>query len=201
MAQMARVRAVLSNWVGGPGLATFYFAGPGNVSGAEALEGAARVRAFFNGAVSSLLANVQVQVSNQVDVLLAETGELVGGFTVAAQALVTGSSAADAYSPAICALVKHETGVFEAGRRVTGRTFIGPLSEAIVTSGTFNNAASLKTAADLLTTQITTAVGQVVWHRPKPVSPTNPVFVNGSSALVSGHSVPTKLAVLRSRRD
>jgi len=203
MANLYRVRAVGSGWNGGPGLATFYFLASPTATTPEALEGAARVRAYLLGMQTLMPLNIQWDVLENVDLLDVATGDLTGGFTVATQAAVIGSGANPTYPIASAFLGRLGTGAIVAGRRLTGRTFFSPtIGASYDGAGQFTAGAqtSFTNALAKLTTQIVTPLSAVVWSRPFAGSPTVPARA-GTNAVVTGVSTTPKPAVLRSRRD
>lgn len=197
MTSLMRVRAVGQGWTGGPGLMTFFFSGSASPTNAEAVEAAARVRAVLASAVGEIPTGVTWQVQGQVDVIEDSTGVLVGGQTVTAPAVVTGSGAGGLAPIASAALTRFATNSVVNGRRLQGRTFLSPLrAGAVSAQGTLLTASktTLTTAYGLLVVQITTPITHRVWHRPGPLGV-------GSSAASVQNFVQDKLAVLRSRRD
>lgn len=200
MAVILRARAVLNGWSGAPGLNTWYFspATPGG-SIADATDVLARVRAFWNDISGVIPSAVTISTSPTVDAIEATTGTLVGSYaSTAPPTNVTGTGATEFYAPAVCALLQINTASFVAGRRVGGRSFINPLTEAAVASGSASVAtiASITGAAILRITPSSppTASFPIVWKRP----------VNGAGGSVwpvVAFSMPSKLATLRSRRD
>ena len=197
MADMLRVRTALSGWSGGPGLTTFYFGGAGSPTGPEATEAVARVQAFWNSFKATMPTGVLIQVSGAVDTIDPATGTLTGGFTIATPSAISANGAGGFAPVSTAILLRHQTGVIVAGRRLTGRTFLSPITAAsILTTGAISSTASTATltAANLLKTTIVTGLSPLVWHRPKNGS-------GGSSAFTAGFDTPSKPAVLKSRRD
>lgn len=197
MTSLIRVRAVGTGWAGGPGLMTFYFSGSTTPTGSEALEASARVRSALNGCITVIPAGVTWQVSGACDVLDDATGALVGSLSNTDPAVVTGTGTTGLQPPASAALIRFTTSAVINGRRLQGRRFFSPLpGSSLATTGLLTSAAqsSLTAGFGLLVVQITTPITHRVWHRPGPLGP-------GSSSASTGNSTPTKLAVLRSRRD
>lgn len=197
MATIARVRTSLLGLAGGTGLSTCYFAGPGDVDASIALEGAKRVRAFWNSMAALMGTGIQAQVQPQVDALDPATGQLDDSFGVTAQTVVTGSATGDYLPPSNQLLVQQHTGAVVAGRRVNGRINVPGLTETNSGGGgapSTTATAAAATAGALLNTLILTACSNVVWHRPKNGS-------GGSAVLVTSYTGSPKFAVLRSRRD
>jgi hypothetical protein len=194
---MLRVRATINGNEGGLGLSTFYFNGAGSATAAQALEAAARVRAYFASLQPRMATVTTVQVQSQVDVLTAETGKLTTSFAVAAQALVTGTGGASQLPGATQGLLRLNTGVVIAGRRVEGKSFVpNPVPGDNTASGTPSTTyqTGIATAGALLNTLITTALSSVTWHRPTG-------GIGGSIVLNTSFTCSPKWSVLRSRRD
>lgn len=200
MAVIIRARAILNGWSGAPGLNTWYFRpATSGGSNADATDVLARVRAFWNDISGLLPSAVTVATAPTVDAIDAATGTLVGSYaSTAPPTTVTGTGATEFYAPSVCALLSINTNNFVGGRRVAGRSFINPLTEAAVASGVASVAtiASITGAAILRITPSSPPTGSfpVVWKRP----------VNGAGGSdwpVVAFSMAPKLATLRSRRD
>jgi hypothetical protein len=200
MTVIFRARAVLNGWSGGPGLNTFYFR-PGTVGGSvsDATDVLARVRAFWNAISAQLPAALTIATAPTVDALEDTTGVLVGSYASSAPpTAVTGTGVTEFYAPQVMCLLQMNTTAFVAGRRVQGRSFIGPVTEGAIAAGSVSTATiSAITGAALL--QLTpssppTPSFPVVWRRPRPGVP-------GGSYSVTAFSMPTKTATLKSRRD
>lgn len=197
MADMLRARAVLSGWIGGPGLFTAYFGGPGAPTAPQAQEAASRVRAFWDSLKANVPATVLINVDPTVATLDPATGTLTGFFGVNPGAGVSGTSPANFAPIATAANLRYITNVVVNGRSVVGRSYLSPLTVGALTpggviSGAYTTAA--QTAGNLLSTTILTGVSHLVWHRPGPAGA-------GLSAIVASYSCSGKPAVLRSRRD
>lgn len=200
MAVILRARVILNGWSGAPGLNTWYFR-PATAGGstADATDVLARVRAFWNDISGVLPSAVTAATAPTVDAIDAATGTLVGSYASSAPpTTVTGTGATEFYAPAVCALLQVNTNNFVSGRRVSGRSFINPLTEASIASGQASVAtiSTITGAAILRLTPSSPVTGSfpVVWKRP----------VNGAGGSdwpVITFSMPGKLATLRSRRD
>lgn len=197
-AQMMRVRAAWAGYSGGPGLSTFYFSGSNPVLAAEALEAVNRVRAVFSTGAGSIPIGTVVTVSPQVDILSPATGVLLSSISVAPPASVAGTLAGGPGSTANMALGRFGTAAVINGRKVQGRIFWGPLGVSDVAGGQVSGSrVSLVQGAILQAgITITTPITHCVWHRPDPVTHTG-----GDNPAVTGYTVRTLVAVLRSRRD
>lgn len=196
-----RVRFVSTGWTGGPGLSTFYYAPGGSPAvQADATEASARVRAFFSalGASGAMPSGWGGSVDPVVSVLDEENGDLVNELDAADSTAVSNVGAGALGATTTMALLRMTTAGFAAGRRVRGRSYIGPgaatwWSGGLLTTGTQN---AIQTSADgaLDTTIATATVTHVIWSRPTPTR-------LGSTHVVTGYGVSREPAVLRSRRD
>lgn len=194
---MLRVRVAINGFTGGPGLSTFYFLTPlENAAAATRVLGYVHEGIIF-GYPGFLPNSVSLQVSGDVDVLSAVSGDITNTLSLASPAVVQGTGGEAIAPPAVAALLQLRTTTFLAGRRIRGRSFISPLAGAAVTSdGLLSNAAvaGFKLGGTSLLAGLEAGDSWVVWHRPK-------LNIGGSAAPITAVSVPFKLAVLRSRRD
>lgn len=202
MTNLIRARAIGSGWVGGPGLATFYFLGSPTPTVAEATEAAARVRAFFVAAAPVIWNSATWQALGDVDVIDDLSGNLVGGATGVTPAPVVGTGGTNLAPPHNAGLVVLNTGFIVRGRRLVGRRFVSPVSTgAIAATGvpTAGAITALAAAGQSLRTTVVTSITSRVWSRPLFQ---NGVFVaNGTSANHIGETARGKVASIRSRRD
>lgn len=200
MVSIMRVRTVLSGFTGAPGLNTFYFR-PGTVGGsvADATDVCARVRAFWNGIAGILPSTMIAATAAIADVIDDTTGTLVGAFaSTTPPTAVAGSGAGEAYAPQVAALLQLNTASFFSGRRIQGRSFISPLTEAAILGGVVP-VATVSTITGSALTNLTpgappTSSALQVWRRPRGATP-------GASYIVTAFAVPVKTATLKSRRD
>lgn len=191
-----RVRTVLSGWAGGPGLNTFYFLYVAPLTPASAApDVVARVRQFWSASSALFPTTYNAQVQANVDDLDPSNGQLLGTYNGGAPAVVVGASgtAYNAYATQI--LLRHNTGDVQRGRRVVGRSFIGPVTSTADSGGNplASNVTTLLAAATVMLTGTTTAL-PVVWSRPGALFP-------GTFFGVSNYTAAPYFAVLRSRRD
>ena len=193
-----RVRVDLTGFPGGPGVSTFYaIAGPTLVP---------QVRTFYAAIISQMPAGVVAHVEDAGDSIDDTNGTIGGSWTVAPGTDANSTHSA-AYAAASGGLVKWLTSTILDGHRLRGHTFIVPMAgDAFATDGGLlpGAAAILSNAAAALVTA--SAGNLVVWHRPKhgprpAAGGPRPVIRVGGHGVVTGSSVPTKSAVLRSRRD
>lgn len=183
---MDRVRVVWSGFAGSPGLSTFYVT--------SAVSAVPVIHTFFDAIKAALPTEVAIQVQGDGDTLQDTDGRLLGSFSVAAPAVVAGTGSSG-FSAASGSCVDWVTNSVAVRRRVMGRTFLVPLA-----TGAYNSDGQL---LPTLRTTLATAASSMIsgnpgmffcWHRPKGASP-------GAAEVVTGARVPSKVAVLRSRRD
>lgn len=196
---MGTVKAILSGFPGGPGLAQFRFQGsaPGVFTGADATAAIAAVWAFLTAIKSNFSGVTTIQVQSDVEVTDWTTGTLVSivagtGVTVI---VCTGTGNALAVEGP---LVQWRTGTVVAGRLLRGRTFIIPSATGSITGNGQVIAAAVTGIQAAAAALIATAtVTFSIWHRP---SVTGPAPIGTVGAVVSG-TVPLTVSALRSRRD
>jgi len=195
--EMMRVRADWTYGAGGPGLSTFYFKEPTGFDEGMAQDVADRVRAFFDVQKACYPTTTAISTQATVDILNPTTGDLVSQIVVATPPTdVTGTGTDGLASFTTCAVLSHSTTQFISGRRVTGRTFLGPLNKGAITGGEFSAGAQALVqggTAELLDTAVTDAIPGV-WHRPV-------LGTGGLFCPTAAYIVRPKLGVLRSRRD
>lgn len=203
---MKIIRATVrwSGFPGAPGYSNFHFGvGSGFFDGGafgstdEATANSAyeRVAAAFDVWRDICPGAVNFSLDPEALVLDSDTGETLGavprGSVTMNQPTGTG-----AYSGPSGAVINWNTADYRFGRRVRGRTFLVPLANtSYEADGTLTTAAlsALRSGASELQGGLTEA-DFGVWSRPRGGS-------GGVFATVTGHSVPDKVAVLRSRRD
>lgn len=179
------------NWTGtgtvGGGVSLLNFAG----SGGSLAEGAAfAAEAFLDSLVPHLTSFATVQIDPVVLQIDSTTGSIEAALTVTSYDPHVGSAAGDPLPLATQGLISWRTGSYVGGREVRGRFFVPCMSEGDSTSGVMTSVAqgNLESAAAALLGATSGDLG--VWSR------THLSLVN-----VTGYSVSTKFAILRSRRD
>lgn len=194
---LMRVRTVLNGWPGGPGLNTFYFDATTTPSNTVAADVVGRVRAFWNSSAALFPTTFSAQVQANVDQLDETTGTLLGTFVGGAPAVVAGASGTAYNAFATMVLLRLNTGVVLNGRRVVGRSFIGPVTSTVDQGGNplLSNVTTLLAAATAMLTGSTSAIPEV-WHRPFPKG-----SGTGREFFVTNFTAAPYFAVLRSRRD
>ena len=198
MATIARVRIGSSGYPGGPGVSTFY-----GIDGATL---ATELQNLYFNLASYVPTDLSFSIPQTGDTIEDTTGVINGQWAGAVFPPIPGTSVG-IYAAPVGALFRWTTGVIADGKRVRGRTFLVPtVSSVFNTSGQVlpSVVASLDQGLGLFVTA--TAGNMVIWHRPfkgevgTPTDPARPAHL-GSHAVVTGHGVSTKAAVLRSRRD
>ncbi len=195
---MYRVRAVWSGGPGGPALSTYYFKITTPGSAADAATVAGRVRGAFDVLKTLWPSSMTIQVSSTVDQILDEDGSLTGSYGIATPAVVTGTGVGGFGPPQVQPALLLLTNTFIAGRRVQGRSFLGPIIASQTNVPT--PSAGVNTAIDAFGVALITAsppaatAPAVVWARPKPGR-------NGQACDITSSTHSLKFFTLRSRRD
>jgi hypothetical protein len=195
MTDLSRVKAIWQNWSGAPGYSTFYTTTPGATVPA--------VRTFFNSLVAYLPSGLQITVQGTGDVIDDVTGTLVGGYSVTAPAVVTGTGSGN-FAGQAGAVVLWTTDTVLDGRRPMGKTYLVPLTNNAFDSGGALIAAAITAISNAATTLVGTAgLDLAIWHRPVEADPTAvpPIEARaGGSVFITGARVPDLSATMRSRR-
>lgn len=200
MVQMLKVTAKWAGFPGAPGYSNFYFRDfsvSETPTQAEAQGAVNRVNGFFGAIADRLPPSVNVTVQSEIQVIEATNGDLVTAYNVPVPTAIPGTAAETRYSGPTGIVVTWRTQTVVRGRRVRGRTFLVPVSNACFQAdGTIEPtthddiaiaASALASASD------TPDLG--IWSRP-----TSKTATDGSFAPVTVASVPDMAAVLRSRR-
>lgn len=197
MANLIRVRTVLSGWPGGPGLNTFYFStASGTVGNTEAADVCARVRSYWDSIKGLFPTSFRADVNGAPDTLDIASGVLTGTLNGGSPPQVAGTTGTAYNMYAGMILLKGATTAVVNGRREQGRSFIGPVTSGADVGGVPDAAyrTAVSNGANVLLLTGSTTAFPGVWHRP----------VNGAGGSFNGVSVFTTapyFAVLRSRRD
>lgn len=198
MATLYRHRVTLSNFPGGPGVATHYFL--------DQQTAMASLHSFWTRMASAMPTTVIVRVEPTGDILESTTGALTGTWSKPPLLDIPGLVPGQYSAPSGAAITWLTQGIV-ARRRVRGRTFIVPLG-----GGRYDGNGSLddgtrggfaQQAQDLVFEQ---SLSHVIWSRPFPGAPavgTKPARAprQGTAHLVTASRVEDKVAILRSRRD
>jgi len=200
-----RVRVILDGWQGGPGINTFHFRSSVALPSDSLDTVADMLSAAYYSLALYLVPGLTMRVDPIVDVFRDDTGELVRGESLDAPATVTMTSGAGGISRATQIVARFGTNDVKHGRRLVGRTFIGPASgQALGGDGLVTSAC--RTAVQGAFDGLLDVVGDlrlVVWHRPRPEpeNPGDPPARAGDNGLVTSVTALPKPGVLRSRRD
>jgi len=188
MAQIRRIRTVMTGVAGTPWYSNFYFTW---VNGTES-DHVDLVSAFW-GSLANLIDNgVLLTIEGDTAVINDANGEITG-VEVAAPGSVAGTATDAALPPATQAIGHLLTGTFVGGRQVRGRCFVPGLTiKSNTTAGSLLNTSqsTLQASFDDLIADSGTPGPLRVLSR-----------VHASSYIVDAAVVPVKFAVLRSRRD
>lgn len=201
MATIARSRVALAWPNGGPGVSTFHWSA-GVPSPLDWVNSADQfhdeLAQVYRALAPMLPTDLTWAVEDTFDVIDVETGNIVDQ-PVLSDTTNTGAGSASNLSGnrASQGCFNHYTDLFSGGKRLKGRTFVGPLQGgALDTDGGFTTSGIATYEAAWVA--ITSGVGPrlAVYHRPTTASPSSGYYAD---------VVVTKLkrlpAVLRSRRD
>lgn len=198
MADLGRIRTILSYGAGGPGVVTHYFVGSsGFPTNADATDMCARVRAFWVALAPMLYTGCAAAVNGAVDVIDETDGSLVGGVTGTTPAIVPGTGGATPLPPAVAVVVRYQTSTIVGKRRLEGRSFITQLSTVASTNGaptTSVGSQTVSAVAALLSGS--TSSKAVVWSRPGG----DPHRAGSDGQIIGGTAAPF-FGSIRSRRD
>lgn len=197
MADVYKVQAVLTGFVGSPGVNTFYCTpGAGFGSEQDALDDfASDLYDMYFGLRTQLQMSVIVSIDQEVSKFDAVTGALLGRPGITEPKVITGNDGAKSPRQTM-AKFRYNTNTIAKNRVIQGGIYFGPLgSDAYDLDGDLSAgfAAGIKAYHAPL---IASGAGLrlIVWHQPKDGA-------NGVAAPVTSVSVKPVTAVLRSRRD
>jgi len=202
--QLYRVRTVLSGWQGAPGLNTFYFQALSGGNATDALAAVNRVRGSWDVVKSVLSAAITAQTQGQVDIISDTDGSLQTSFNVTQPAVVTGTCGTAATVAQVAGGLELFTADVVDGRRVRGRSNIGPLCATF--TGSILPPTGLNTALDAMGVALVTVSPPatpplVIWHRPVFNKVTHTLIRPGTNWQVTSSSHASKFFSIRSRRD
>lgn len=189
---MTDIKRVRVTWSGagvvGPGVSTFYY-------GATASGFPADLLTFYTAVRALVPDSVQWVIPNSGDTIAVETGRPTGTWsdTGGGNLLATGNSA---FVQGTGVRIKWPTNQIINGRRVTGSTFIVPLSSNQFEGSGAILGTALTTLQAAATALATAGIGdRFIWHRPTSVA-----AANGNVGAVTIAQVPDAVSWLRSRR-
>jgi hypothetical protein len=180
---ISRVRADWSGWSGAPAVSTFYTAAPPTSAQLTA------IRTLFFNLANLLPSSIHVQVQNSGQQIDTTTGKAVDSWSGAAQADVVGTGAGN-YAAPVGALIRWNTGVFNNGKLLRGKTYLVPLVVGVYGSDGTIQDGNITTANTSIATFITSMAGGLAIYSRR---------FQTSVTATSGQIVD-KVAVLRSRR-
>jgi len=193
VADLWRFRLGLSYEAGNPLVSTYYF----DTLTADLADAASAISLLWDDLSPLLASALSWQLENEVAVINAADGSLVGYESTAGSFVGAGSSDANPLPWATQGLIQWKTASIVNGQQVTGRTFIPGLTEDASTTGV-PLPATITSIAAAVSTYLTGLAGFCVWSRPVTITGHERT---GSEAPVTGAHVWNQFAVLRSRRS
>lgn len=202
MANLYRTRILLSGWEGAPGLNTVYWTagigGAGVASPSDVADFHEELGNAWQVMGGYCCDSYTFEVDGTVDVIDPTTGDIQGivQSDTGNPAWTQGTSTISKLSRATMACVSLQTDIWQAGRRLQGRYFLGPLNtEAFGEDGQILSAAQ-STINDALQASISGLGPRLaVYHRPSRGQ------ANGYYGDVVTVATRRKPATLSSRRD
>lgn len=192
-----RVKVALSGWAGGPGVMTHYYADPIIVDESGAQLASDTVHNATFAAKGLFPSYMQFKVETQVDAITAANGQAAFSFNIP-QVQFAGTGGPSQLPPQVQLCVAWRSDALIEGRRVRGRTFLGPLVPSAQEDNGTPTAGALAIAntyaEDMQDTGVGSQLSHVVYHRPV-------LGVGGSHHEIISFAVQDKFATLRSRRD
>lgn len=176
-----------SGFTGAPGYTIQYGLPGGN--------GVANLRGLFEGIKQYLPSIVRITYPSSGDVINQTNGQVTGQWTATGQpqTVATGTGG---FAAGTGLHINWITQTFVGGRRLTGRTFIVPVTVGCYSAdGTLDNTV-LSTIQTSVNTFIAASAGNfVIWHRP-----TSKGANDGLSATVTQGIVPDRVSRLKNRQ-
>jgi hypothetical protein len=120
MVTISRVRVAWTGWPGGPAVSTFYTAAPPTSAQLTAL------RTFYTSMAVCLPNSIVTQIENTGQQIDVATGKAVDVWTGPTQTAVPGTSAV-AYAAPTGLYIRWNTGVFNSGHLLRGKTYFVPI--------------------------------------------------------------------------
>lgn len=189
-----------SGWSGGPGVNVLYMT-EGSIPG-DTQNAAQQMYDELHGAYSAHVGlwrpDVKVIVGRECAILEHSTGKIVNVQAVAQpKADIVSTGIGGGESPATMALARFVTDRWLNGRRLKGRSFLGPINASALDANGRMKQVLASTIEDSYTS-MTSGVGVrlAVYSRPSPAN-----SMVGNYADVVTVAVDQKAAILRSRRD
>lgn len=184
---MLRVRTQFDGPIGAPWLSTMYFVGDDTSSGATAAVG--KVGDFWAACDDSMTNQLTWATLGTVE-LLSPAGVLLGSFSAAVRS-GAGIQSVQVAPRSSQMEIRWETGVFRAGRRIFGKTYLpGNVTGNLSASGDWNTAFVTATQGRANALRLGPVPQLAVWSKK-----------NSTVDVVTGGVALPRVAVLRSRRD
>jgi hypothetical protein len=201
MATILRVKMRWQGFTGAPGYSVFHMRDftteePDNTDAQAAVD---RIDTFAQTISGLMPYQSSLVVSNDVDVLEDTTGEMINVLSAVADAPhASGMPNTATFAGPVGAVITWRTGGVRNGRRIRGRTFLVPL-----VSAAFDNTGAVQSAAAATIAGAATALADASGTPDLGVyaRPSGPGATDGQWTAVTGYSIPSFGAVLRSRRD
>lgn len=193
-----RTTVTLLGWEGGPGVSVLHF---------EAIDETAvgQIPGLINSAYTNvrhnLLDDMQIQTSIEMIEIDAATGQIRDVISVSPTLAVVCTGVGGGIPRGTCANVRHMTDSVYEGKRLNGRTFVGPLaSAALDANGLITSAAAGEFSTMWDGLQDLSGPRLMVYHRPREATADRPASA-GYAAHVQRSECLRKPGNLRSRRD
>lgn len=185
MTELTRIRTVFTGVAGTPWYSNHYFEGGGGLASAYG----ASVGNFWDALGSIMHTSAAWEVETDAAIVESTTGLIVDIDSWAGES-GAGDVVTEPLPWANQAVINWHTGVFLQGRELRGKTFVPALTQAVNNSGVLQGVAvtDILAAADGLIADSNS--GFCVFSR-----------THFAESIVESAGVPTKIAVLRSRRD
>lgn len=194
---MQRIRATISYPGGGsPGVITLYTKTPVPETSITAALCGDRLRDALTAGADLFVNSTSFVADTFVDTIDPATGTITGSDSYAGWT-VTGAQSNGYMPQASMVCATWHTADIVAGRRVAGRTFLGPLDNSCLQNDGTLSSSTLTHSAALVAAWLDaglTGTKTCVWHRPVGGA-------GGSDHEIIAGTVRDKFAVLRSRRD
>lgn len=171
MTVLARLTCVSEGYVGAPGMNILHFSGGtlGDNWSQEGVDGLyAEVNDVYHAFAAYMTSDATFTVSPTIELFESTTGYLVDVLTATTpHAGIVGTGATATLSRGTCFCVAYLTDVFQEGKRLKGRSFMGPIVANQFTSGGQIHATPIAAIPDFYTA-LTSGVGPrlAVYHRP-----------------------------------
>ena len=191
-----RITCTWSGFTGAPGYSQFYWVGSAGIQNL--------FTPFWQACAPYIPSVVTVTVPNTGDVLDQQTGKKLDIWTSGIANTTSGTATVGVgFSMASGAHVNWFSSVYVKGQRLRGKTYLVPLATtAYASNGVLTTACANAINAAATSLFQGSGGGLCVWHRPiyNPTDPTD-LVEQGSIGPITSTTTPTKVSVLRSRRD